>query len=117
MTEIVLKPCPFCGSEDFLISEWKDFVSVKCGQCETKVGAQDEKTAIEYWNYRPIEDAKDEEIKQLKSENARLQKELNEAIEQNYKNAFDIQQQAERGAKYAQEENARLCEALEKVQK
>ena len=51
-----LKPCPFCGSRDFIISEWKDFVSIKCGQCEAKVGALDEKTAIEYWNTRPVED-------------------------------------------------------------
>ena len=66
MTETELKPCPFCGGEDFLISEWKDFVSIKCGQCETKVGALDEKTAVKYWNSRPIEDAKDKEIKRLR---------------------------------------------------
>lgn len=66
MTETKLKPCPFCGGEDFLISERKDFVSIKCGQCETKIGALDEKTAVGYWNNRPIEDAKDEEIKRLR---------------------------------------------------
>lgn len=107
MTAIVLKPCPFCGSEDFLISERKDFVSVKCGQCETKVGARDVKTAIEYWNYRPIEDAKDEEITELKIDNACLTELLNNSDVGFYRKIV----------KHLKKENARLCEALEKVQK
>lgn len=65
MTE-KLKSCPFCGGKDFLISEWKDFVSIKCGQCETKVGALDEKTAVEYWNTRPSEEELEKEIKRLR---------------------------------------------------
>ena len=48
----------------------------------------------------------------LEMENTRLQRKLNESIDDNYKNAWKIQQQAERGAKFAQNENARLREAL-----
>ena len=59
MTETNLKPCPFCGGEDFQIYTEGSVYVVKCGQCETKVGALDEKTAIEYWNARPIEDELD----------------------------------------------------------
>lgn len=54
-------------------------------------------------------------IYKLEEEVERLKKELAEAIEQQYKNSFDIQMQAERGAKYAQKENARLREALEVI--
>ena len=56
MTKTELEPCPFCGSRDFVVSERKDFVSIKCGQCKAKIGALDEKTAVEYWNTRPVED-------------------------------------------------------------
>lgn len=52
------------------------------------------------------------EKEKLKTENKRLQKELNEAIDDNYKNVWKVQKQAERGAKYAKDENARLREAL-----
>ena len=56
-----------------------------------------------------------EEIGKLEEENTRLQRKLNESIDDNYKNAWKIQQQAERGAKFAQNENARLREALEVI--
>lgn len=61
-----LKPCPFCGGEDFQIYKEGSVYAVKCGQCETKVGALDEKTAVEYWNNRPIEEAQAAEIKRLR---------------------------------------------------
>lgn len=56
-------------------------------------------------------------IEELEDENTRLQRKLNESIDDNYKNAFKIQQQAERGAKFAQKENMRLREALELIAK
>lgn len=56
-----------------------------------------------------------EKIGKLEAENARLQRKLNESIDDNYKNAWKIQQQAERGAKFAQNENTRLREALEVI--
>lgn len=130
-----LKPCPFCGSEAEIYTgsyhpfSLRSYDYVYCKGCGVTTRMYDtEREAAEAWNkcntvkYEPTsyscracKNATDEEIKRLKSENARLQKELNEAMEQNYKNAFDIQQQAERGAKYAQKENARLREALEEI--
>ena len=49
----------------------------------------------------------------LRVELKRLKKELDEAIKTQRTNAWKIQQQAFRGMKYAQKENARLREALE----
>ena len=56
-------------------------------------------------------------IEELEAENTSLQRKLNESIDDNYKNAWKIQQQAERGANFAQKENARLREALELIAK
>lgn len=58
MTETNLKPCPFCGGDDFFVSEWHDFVSVSCRKCGTEVGP--------LWNNRPIEDAQDKELTRLR---------------------------------------------------
>ena len=53
--------------------------------------------------------------KALRVECKRLQKDLYEAIKTQRTNAWKIQQQAFRGMKYAQNENTRLREALEKI--
>ena len=58
-----------------------------------------------------------EKIRKLEAENTRLKRKLNESIDDNYKNAWKIQQQAFRGMKYAQKENKRLREALELIAK
>lgn len=58
-----------------------------------------------------------EKTGKLEAENMRLQRKLNESIDDNYKNAWKIQQQAFRGMKYAQKENKRLREALELIAK
>lgn len=111
MTEI-LKRCPFCGNEaEFNSDEFGEGVCCKScgaamrngvyGECGRKLASAD-------WNARPIEN-------ELEAEIALLQRKLNESIEDNYKNAWKIQQQAERGAKIAQKENKRLREALEVI--
>ena len=118
MTEC-LKSCPFCGSEaEFNSDEFGEGVCCKScgaamhngvyGECGRKLASAD-------WNARPIEDELNGKIGKLEAENARLQRKLNESIEENYKHAWKIQQQAERGAKFAQKENARLREALEVI--
>ena len=111
-----LKRCPFCESEaEFNSDEFGE--GVCCESCGATLhngvyGEKGRKLAAADWNSRPIEDELHEEIKNLEEENARLQRKLNESIDDNYKNAWKIQQQAERGAKFAQNENARLREAL-----
>ena len=114
-----LKRCPFCGSEaEFNSDEFGE--GVCCKSCGATIhngvyGEQGRKLASADWNTRPIEDELREKIEKLEAENARLQRKLNESIDDNYKNAWKIQQQAERGAKFAQKENKRLREALEVI--
>lgn len=112
----ILKSCPFCGSEaEFNSDEFGEGVLCKsCGAAMRNgvYGEEGRKLASADWNSRPIENELHGKIGKLESENARLQRKLNESIDDNYKNAWKIQQQAERGAKFAQKENARLREAL-----
>ena len=116
-----LKPCPFCGGEsEFNSDELGE--GVCCQSCGATLhngvyGEEGRKLASADWNARPIEDKLHEEIEELEEENTRLQRKLNESIDDNYKNALKIQQQAERGAKFAQKENMRLREALELIAK
>lgn len=103
MTETELKPCPFCGGKPNLrsYSKSRNWI-VFCSKCETETQVyESEQEAVKAWNSRPIEDAQEERIKHL-------QKKRVKAIEQNYKNAFDIQ-------KYALKENSRLRQALEVI--
>lgn len=114
-----LKRCPFCGSEAEIIGYDNGTYRCVCLNC---VCAQDmffdsPEESAEEWNARPIEDKLHEEINNLEAENTCLQRKLNESIDDNYKNAWKIQQQAERGAKFAQKENTRLREALELIAK
>ena len=115
----ILKSCPVCGSEaEFNSDEFGE--GVCCKSCGANIhngvyGEEGKKLASADWNARPIEDKLRGKIGKLESENARLQRKLNESIDDNYKNAWKIQQQAERGAKFAQKENARLREALEVI--
>lgn len=66
-SEIKLKPCPFCGSDDVHIESKNLFYWVECYQCgatgqearlrdETVNVAQGEERATNNWNTRPIED-------------------------------------------------------------
>ena len=116
-----LKRCPFCGSEaEFNTDEFGEGVCCKsCGATlhNGVYGEEGRKLASADWNARPIENELVEKIEKLEAENARLQRKLNESIDDNYKNAWKIQQQAFRGMKYAQKENKRLREALELIAK
>lgn len=114
MTE-ELKHCPFCGGNGSYSNAGFGFI-VKCRKCGSKTSIQESgKEAAEAWNTRQIENELVEKIEKLEAENVRLQRKLNESIDDNYKNAWKIQQQAERGAKFAQKENKRLREALEVI--
>lgn len=109
---VYLKPCPFCGDSGFSIFKEGSIYVVQCGSCLCKTGATTEKDVIEYWNSRPIEEA-------LEEENARLQRGLFDAIDQNQKNIYELSVQSARGANYAlkeikkiEDENKKLREAL-----
>lgn len=56
MSEIKLKPCPFCGSEGVICDRLEDVYYVECWDCGAKIesynGAED---AIEGWNARAID--------------------------------------------------------------
>ena len=116
-----LKRCPFCGSEaEFKSDEFGEGVCCKsCGATMRNgvYGEEGRKLAFVDWNARPIEDKLHEKNEELEEETTRLQRKLNESIDDNYKNALKIQQQSERGAKFAQKENMRLREALELIAK
>ena len=116
-----LKRCPFCGSEaEFKSDEFGEGVCCKsCGATMHNgvYGEEGRKLASAEWNSRLIENELTGKIGKLEAENMRLQRKLNESIDDNYKNAWKIQQQAERGAKFAQKENMRLREALELIAK
>lgn len=60
-----LNPCPFCGKNDVVISMNGE---LHCLDCGAFVDFLDDngKTNVEGWNARPIEDAKDKEIKRLR---------------------------------------------------
>lgn len=80
MTEELLKPCPFCGSELVFLDEpiTPDSYAVFCnGECGA-VGPEDEdgNTAIELWNLRPIEDTLRARVEELEAELAALNKEI-----------------------------------------
>ena len=117
MTNEELKRCPFCGGTANIAKGRIEFWAYcpHCGAqielCETK------QEAVKAWNTRTIENELVEKIGKLEAENKRLQRKLNESIDDNYKNAWKIQQQAERGAKFAQKENTRLRESLELIAK
>lgn len=110
-----LKLCPFCKGDGELVRDnlhmMRGYI-VKCRSCGAETMYYKTKNnAVDAWNNRPIED----ELGKFEAENEQLQKRLNESIDDNYKNALKIQQQAERGVNYARKENARLREALETV--
>lgn len=56
MSEIKLKPCPFCGSEDVTCDRFEDVYCVECWDCSAKVesynGLED---AVAGWNARAID--------------------------------------------------------------
>ena len=78
MTDKELKPCPFCGSKakliqrpnglfeigcfDMMCQAWK-CTDIECEDCNS--GYDNEDDCIKLWNTRPIEDSKDERIKEL----------------------------------------------------
>ena len=116
MTE-KLKRCPFCGGTANIAKGQIEFWAY-CPHCGVQTELYEtENEVVDAWNARPIENELTGKTGKLEAENTRLQRKLNESIDDNYKNALKIQQQAERGAKFAQKENTRLREALELIAK
>ena len=75
MSDIELKPCPFCGGKAKCI-EYYGLFHVIC--CDCYIAGRDRPSideAIEAWNIRPIEDALQAENERLKKELADLKKE------------------------------------------
>lgn len=56
MSEVELKPCPFCGSDDVICDMFEDVYFVECWDCCAKVesynGLED---AVAGWNARAID--------------------------------------------------------------
>lgn len=70
--KIELKPCPFCGHKNFVISElWEiDAHEIKCTACGASVKepySWNKRGDPLVWNKRPIEDKLNEQIAELKA--------------------------------------------------
>ena len=76
MTDIKLKPCPFCGGRHIETAENLDLVyCFDCGaEMHTDLGGS--------WNNRPIEDALNARIAELEAENERLSQLLHDEMSQ-----------------------------------
>lgn len=107
-----LKPCPFCGGKEVKLFKEGGIWVVECLQCLAKVGATLGADAIDFWNYRPREEQLGDQIREMELKNRALKQEIRDARDETLKNALKIQEQAERGAKYAKKENARILELL-----
>lgn len=64
-----LKSCPFCGSNDIEVKQYYNdgwYWFVTCQNCKVEKIHQFKGVAIQEWNSRIAEDAKDKEIEKLK---------------------------------------------------
>lgn len=56
MSEIELKPCPFCGSDDVICDMFEDVYFVECWDCCAKVeSCNGLEAAVVRWNTRVID--------------------------------------------------------------
>ena len=56
MSEIELKPCPFCGSDDVTCNRFEDVYYVECFSCSAKVESYNVlEDAVARWNARAID--------------------------------------------------------------
>lgn len=62
-----LKPCPFCGYRAYIdYCNYDHSYAVTCSNCCIDTGRFiDKEACIKAWNNRPIEDKKDNQIKEL----------------------------------------------------
>jgi Lar family restriction alleviation protein len=66
-----LKPCPFCGGNNIEIKRGHNNIfnsSVECKDCGGMMVYYSNLPVDEEWNTRPLEDAKDAEIKRLEAQ-------------------------------------------------
>lgn len=74
MTETELKPCPFCGNKEIIDDEDDGITCPKCGAYIDRLSVEDDRLLSDVWNTRPIEDAKDEEIKRIQKASEEIKK-------------------------------------------
>lgn len=55
MSEIKLKPCPFCGGKAGLWLDIGKEYSVRCKRCDARMLASSAESAIRKWNNRRME--------------------------------------------------------------
>ena len=79
-----LKPCPFCGNEEYPPEQASRFESnmfltkVECGNCGATMESWNDTAILDTapnWNTRPIEDALTARIAELEAENEKLKAE------------------------------------------
>jgi cell division protein FtsB len=72
-----LKPCPFCGSDNLQSRDRLEWSDVRCKACLQSVSSFP-CSAENIWNKRPIEDALQAELDQLRKDNQDLVEQINQ---------------------------------------
>ena len=95
MTEIELKPCPFCGGLPFIYSEDGEDYQVVCDNCDGTIDrtSDNKKEAVKAWNSRPIENKMKRDVVKLMMTNKLLKKRvkrLEEALEVIMEQTWDL---------------------------
>jgi len=83
-----LKPCPFCGSNNLQSREGLEWSDVRCKTCLQSVSSFP-CAAENVWNTRPIEDALESELDQLRKDNQALVEQVN-VVGRKLENAIEI---------------------------
>lgn len=65
MSEIKLKPCPFCGRKKLTVKTNRYVSHVTCESCNLTLTRKTEKEAIQYWNKRVGNDGGKMDAEQL----------------------------------------------------
>lgn len=82
MSEIELKPCPFCGGKAGLYHTYDGRSCVQCDECGiSTLRKMDARLAIQMWNKRDGEKTAEEQIAELNAENVKLRQLLEMAAD------------------------------------
>ena len=112
MSDVALKPCPFCGAD----AAWEtENDHIECGRCSAGAGPASPAPSYASWNYRPIEDALRAEIAEAEArgraaERAEIVALVRERAEHRRSQVEDAR--AGRGYWQAVEAKAGECEAI-----
>lgn len=68
-----LKPCPFCGNKDVILSDYRlvgndTCWKITCLHCRLVMSGANKQLLLNLWNTRPAEDALKAEVERLKAE-------------------------------------------------